>query len=306
MLNDLLAIEKGLAAHGVDLVDRHPDIKDMAKGWAFRTRLDFAGRIVSLDIVSEAGRGALWTLRDGQHNGFPGLKTAAGLISVDAEARNTHNRIWEADKTPTGRRNELLRLLGNHVIGTDQAASWPNFGHRKRIKERLEVLRPLGHDSLTSAIPAAFERFLVALDATPSFLEDLLAVLSVRICERGDEWLDLVRAALLGPVALAIDIKDNDFERDAGDPRQIRPVSAALSGLAGAETDQGDSEVFCALSGRSLKLHAGNFPQPNLPGLGQTYIFSRNRDIPSLTRYGRTADASTRNLSVVCLAQLPR
>ncbi|MEJ1976282.1 MAG: hypothetical protein WDN49_09455 [Acetobacteraceae bacterium] len=56
--------------------------------------------------------------------------------------------------------------------------------------------------------------------------------------------------------------------------------------------DQTGSETRCALSGKIAELHTGNFPQPNLPGLGQTYIFSRNRDIPSLTRYGRTADAS--------------
>ena len=45
-------------------------------------------------------------------------------------------------------------------------------------------------------------------------------------------------------------------------------------------------EGQCALTGKLAKLHSGNFPQPNLPGLGQTYVFSRNKDIPSLTRYG--------------------
>lgn len=48
----------------------------------------------------------------------------------------------------------------------------------------------------------------------------------------------------------------------------------------------------CALSGPSLQLLKGNFPQPNLPGLGQTYLFARNRDIPAMARYGRSGTAS--------------
>src|SRR5208283_2995413 len=94
------------------------------------------------------------------------------------------------------------------------------------------------------------------------------------------------RAALIGPIALAIDVAESDFDRDAGDPRQTEYVSAALS----AASD--DAEGQCALTGKLARLHSGNFPQPNLPGLGQTYVFSRNKDIPSLSRYGRTADAS--------------
>src|SRR5690348_7488753 len=108
MLNDLLLIERRMATHGIRLVGRHPDIKDMAKGWALRTRLAPDGHMVAVEIVEEAGRGALWTLRDGQHNGFPGLKTAAGLLSLDKRAREVHDQAWEGDKKATSRRNELL------------------------------------------------------------------------------------------------------------------------------------------------------------------------------------------------------
>jgi hypothetical protein len=292
LLNDLLAIEKGLKAHGIPLADRHPDVKDMAKGWALRVRLGTDGRIAALDFVAEAGRGALWTLRDGQHNGFPGLKTGAGLLHLEDQARDAHAAAWESDKTPGGRRRELLRLYGNNSVNADQLATWPNVGHRKRIGERLQSLRSLTNDPLTAAVPAAFERFLAALDASPSFLEDLLAAVAKRIQASGDEWLDRGRAALTGPIALAIDVIEDEFDRDACDPRQVGAVSAALSASLDPVDSHAECEGLCALSGESAKLHSGNFPQPNLPGLGQTYIFSRNRDIPSLTRYGRTADAS--------------
>lgn len=292
MLNDLFAIERGLTAHGIELADRHPDIKDMARGLAFRVRLHADGRISSVEIVPDTGRGTLWTLRDGQHNGFPGLKTGSGLLCLDDQARDTHALAWDRDKAPTSRRSELLRLLGDSPVDTAQVSGWPNAGHRKRIRERLEMLRALGDDPPTAAVPAAFERFVAALNASPTFLESLMAALAEMVRNRGSEWLEPVRAALIGPVALAIDVAEDDFERDAGDPRQIGPVSTALSDLSSSEGGQTEPEAFCALSGRAAKLHAGNFPQPNLPGVGQTYIFSRNRDIPALTRYRRTADAS--------------
>ena len=289
MLNDLLAIERRMAALGISVADRHPDIKDMAKGWALRVRLKASGQIAGVELVTEAGRGMVWTLRDGQHNGFPGLKTAAGLLSLDPPARIAHQKAWDADKTPTGRRTEVLRLLATYAIDADQISTWPSAGHAKRIAERLDALRLLADDPLTAAVPAVFERFLSALNTSPSFLESLTRILADYVRNRGDEWIEPACAVLTGPTALAIDITEDDFQRDAGDPRQVASVSTALGGAI--ETADGKKYDFqqCALSGKSVKLHTGNFPQPNLPGLGQTYIFSRNKDIPALMRYGRTA-----------------
>ena len=292
MLNDLLAIAKGLSAREIAVVDRHPDIKHMAKGGVLRVRLGANGRIGSLEFVAKAGRGAFWTLRDGQYNGFPGLKTGFGLLLLNDQMRSAHAVAWENDKTPTGRRSELVRLLDNNSVDVNQVTMWPSAGHRKRICERLRCLCSLADDPLTASVPAAFQRFLDALEASPSFLEDLLAVLVKRVRASGDEWLDPARAALIGPIALAIDVVEGEFNRDAGDFRQVEPVSAALVASPDRVDSQAEPESLCALSGKTAKLHFGNFPQPNLPGLGQTYLFSRNRGIPSLIRYGRTGDAS--------------
>jgi hypothetical protein len=292
MLNDLLAIERGLTANGVDLVGMHPDIKDVAKGSALRVRLADSGRVSSVEIIAEAGNGAVWTLRDGQHNGFPGLKTAAGLLALDASAREDHDRIWNSSKAAPDRRTELLRLLSGYPMSAEQTKNWPSSGHRRRIGERLEALRMLVDDPLSASVPAVFERFLAALDASPSFLEQLTTALGERVRDSGDDWIDPVRTALIAPIVLAIDVKDMEFQRDARDARQIAALSRALSNPPSTGSEQLKGEAVCALTGKAAKLHAGNFPQPNLPGLGQTYIYSRNRDIPSLTRYGRTADAS--------------
>lgn len=288
MLNDLLAFERGLSTRGVSVVGRHPDIKDMAKGPAIRVRLAEDGAIVEVRIIEQAGQGAVWTLRDGQHNGFPGLKTASGLLNLSAEEQARHDSIWAADKTWPARRAELRRLFSS--FHADLSSPWPNAGHRRRIAERLAKLKPLAGDRLAKSVPAAFERFLLAVASVPSFLENLKQSLAERVENGTDEWLELVRTALVGPIALVMDVDADEFQRDACDPRQVDTVSAALSDPE--EASEAIGSGTCSLTGELGALHAGNFPQPNLPGLGQTYLFSRNRDIPSLSRYRRTAGAS--------------
>lgn len=291
MLNDLFAIERGLTAGGVALEGRHPDLKDMARGRALGVRLAADGSVDEVEIIPEAGRGKLWTLRDGQHNGFPGLKTGGSLLAIGAEELDGHRRRWDADGSVSARRTELLRLIAESGPDGGLGTMWPSPGHRRRIAERLAEILTLADDPASAAVPAVFERFLRALDAEPPFLAQVSSALASKVRSGDDEWLDLARSAFLGPIPIAVDVAMDDFPRDAGDPRQIAAISLALS-RSRAPQPAPAGEHRCALSGASAELHSGKFPQPNLPGLGQSYLFARNRDIPALTRYGRTADAS--------------
>lgn len=291
MLNELYVVARGLAAHGAAVVGRHPDVKDMAKGGVVRVRLREDGRPASVELVPPGGRGELWTLRDAQQNGFPGLKTVEGLLQFDGDSFELHNAAWRAAKTASAKRAELLRLITQHSRHP-KLGDWPKGGHRRRIAERSEQLKPLRDDPDTAAVPAVFERFMRALDLSPPLLEKLLELLTAEVRHGAEAWLDPARAAFIGSAALAFDVEDDPghFARDAGDPRQVGALSTVLQDrganlIAGAAGE-------CALSGRSAQLLEGNFPQPNLPGLGQTYLFARNRDIPAMARYGRSGTAS--------------
>lgn len=284
MLNDLALIERLMGRDMINFVERHPDVKDMAKGEALRVRLDAQGGVSDLEIVPQAGGGATWTLRDAQHNGFPGLKTRKGFLDIPEADLAAHARIWKA-ATGAAPLAELQRLVATFPL--DPAAQgWPRAGHRRRIGERAASLAALADDPETAAVAAVGGRFLAALERAPCFAQALIDTLVAYAQSRGGDWIATARAAMVEPVALLIDVAANDFARDVGDPAQIGPVSAALAATGGGRVGR------CALSGREAALHEGNFPQPNLPGLGQTYLYSRNADIPSLTRYGRTSDAA--------------
>lgn len=289
MLNELQLLERGLAEHGVDAVARHPDLSQLLKSDVIRVRLDGGGTIDELEILPGKTRRDVWTLRDGKHNGFPGLKTARGLLALDDDAKAAHDAAWKATRNAVGKRAEIERLVQSAPADAD-LGGWPKPGHRTRIAERHEQLQSLAMDESTAAVPAIFERFLRALARQPPFLSEMLQRLIERACNGQDEWLDVVRAALVDSVPLAIDVARGDFPRDAGDARQVEAVGRALAAAeSGGTSNEGG---LCALTGDNTRLLEGPFPQPTLPSLGQTYLFSRNTDIPALARYDRNGPAS--------------
>lgn len=289
MLNDLLTVADALTAHGIGFTPRHPGIKDMNKEGALGVLLGPDGEIADLLPLS-GGRGELWTLRDGQQNGFPGLQTDGPLLAIPAEEVKAHKERWKAAKNDTAaKRKELDHLIAAFPFAP--APDWPRAGHRARIAERLKLLRVLADDSHTAALPAVHERFLLALERESALLEGLYSFLKdPGLSEDLHEW---AAKALTEKVSLLIDVTAKEGLRPVRDARQIAPLSQALAAaaIADEEAETGTSGV-CALTGVTANLHRGNFPQPNLPGLGQTYLFARNKDIPAMARYGRLAAGS--------------
>jgi len=282
MLNELLLIERGLTQNGFQLSEIHADIKDVGQDAPLRVRLTSAGAIARI-APTEKGTAQLWTLRDGQHNSFPYTKLAHPLLSLPQSEKSGNAETWKKLKTLEARRATLARLIATHPIGGTWVEAWPGGALRKRIRERRDQLAGLT-DSDSAAVLAAFERFLAALDREPPVLADLVAHIARALDEQGEVWIAVARKLLVEGGTLYYDVDDRDFDRDAGDHRNKGPVSLALSG------DSADGAAGrCSLSGVTTRLHQGNFPQPNLPSLGQTYLFAKNKEIPAAHRYGRFA-----------------
>lgn len=284
MLNELLLIERGLSQHGFAVARTHPDVKEVGQDAPLRVRLAADGRIVRIEII-EKEQARLWTLRRGQHNSFPYMKLGRPLLSLPAQEADTKRQAeaWKKLKDAGARRNELLRLVAAFPMDEAWAAAWPGPSLRKRIAERLSQLSPL-REGDSQSVPAAFERFLAALDRPAPFLVDLLGRLIQKLNEGGDIWIAPVRKLMVENGTLYIDVDDSEFDRDAGDPANVGDVSRALAGGSG-----NDQTGLCSLTGETVSLHKGNFPQPNLPSLGQTYLFAKNREIPAAHRYSHFA-----------------
>jgi hypothetical protein len=162
MLNELLAIEHGLVAAGIQVAAPHPDVKEVGKADVLRVRLATDSGIQAVESIPPEARLQLWTLRDGQQNSFPYVKITRPILSVplDKAWAEEHYKLWKT-LTSEARRTELRRLRQEHAPNVAWMKSWPGEALKKRIAERIVQLGPL-REGDADAVPAAFERFLAA------------------------------------------------------------------------------------------------------------------------------------------------
>lgn len=285
MLAELTTVMRELRRSGFTLEVRHPDIKVARRLPTAFVRLSSSGRPASVVMLPADTR--CWTLRDGQHNSFPFVQFKQGLVRQHGDSEQTPPR----DVSP--RRDWLLERVTPVELAQSFPADWPG-GLVERLRARREQLQGL-RNAPGSAMVDSIDRFLVAV-GTPGGSTALLlgiAELLIRELEQSADpaILDATERVLIGPEAAFM--FDADGVESVLDPSTVRYVSDALSAVPLRTSDYGtDRDARCGLTGDAGPIVTGPFPQPNLPQIGQTFVFARNRDIPANSRYNRSAAAS--------------
>ncbi len=294
MLNELLIIERGACQAGIQTIQRHPDVKDTRRMPTLLVQLDQNGQVVGVRPVPKELKP--WTLRSGQHNSFPFVQPKIPLLSSPTEPQSEALRKSALDKKNNERRRDLLESAENSSFYADGFRSWPGVGLINHLQERRQQLVSL-EGTESGVVPASIDHFLVACSRDNGPCQLLVQIMKrlVEEVQRSpqDEWLEVASALLLGSfdnkkgawqggAALIFEASGKDLS--ILDPRLIPTVSAALSRFS---SERGCDSDICGLTGNKERLLIGNFPQPNLPALGQTYVFAKNRDIPALDRYAR-------------------
>lgn len=288
----MFVLERGLAASGFAIGARHPDVQSPGRATALRVRLDLAGRPVEVDLMDADRVASLWTLRNGKHNSFPYVKLRQPVLSVPDDDM-WHDALREAwsDAPASDRRETLKHLAKDHPPDCAVGDSIMPSGLRRSVEARLAVLNALS--SASACVPALLSR---ALHIDKTFAATFAEAMLTTIGEGGDDILAFAKDILIGrrskgkfaAIPLYFDVERGAFDRDVCDTCHIDPVSAALSAAVGPAAKWGQ----CLLAGTDAALHAGNFPQPSVPVLGQIYLFSKNGDIPAAARYGLADDAA--------------
>jgi hypothetical protein len=294
MLNELLVVERGARLAGIEMPQRHKDINAARRIPTLVVALDEQGHIAS--IRPFRGESAPWTLRNAQQNSFPFVQPKPALLDLPP----AEDRIKAAtDRRSPTRRVALLDLTESAPFNESAFDKWPGGGFLGRLRERLTQFESLrGTDA--EGLPAAIERFLMACarDSGPAaLLRETVACLRQELERTNDtHWLDAAAALLVGKKnpkthkfesigAILFDAKGK--WRSLSEPGLIGPVSDAVraSEQATAESKSG----CCGLTGQFGPLVESTFPQPNLPVLGQTFIYARNPDTQAGYRYRRSS-----------------
>ncbi|WP_114393146.1 hypothetical protein [Oleisolibacter albus] len=162
-----------------------------------------------------------------------------------------------------------------------KGADWCSETLRRRVGERRDMLAVLADSPDTASVPATFSRFLTATE-DPEALWRQIADAVAGLVTAGNADNSTADKLINEGGTLYFDVAEDGFNRDARSLDQAPAISAAL--FAAEKTNR---RGVCALTGGEMEL-ADKFPQPNLPILGQTYLFSKNSDLPAVNRYGLT------------------
>ena len=170
MLNELLIIELGAKQAGVEMTQRHPDIKDARRIPTLVVALDKSGQVSA--VRPAPGDVTLWTLRDGQHNSFPFHQPKQPLLRIVDSLEDNENLKTVTNRKSDGRRAAILELAEVCPFNHEAIARWPGEALLKRIRQRRNVLASL-KVSDAAVVSETFDRFLKACES-PETSEQLL------------------------------------------------------------------------------------------------------------------------------------
>src|SRR6202047_4380877 len=242
-----------------------------------------------------------WALRDGQHNSFPFVQKAPLALAALPQEAELRARALDRRAEASARRAALLELIATGQSCAGASTEWPGGGLVTRLKKRRQQLRSLEGTPGTVVLDT-IDRFLRAVEPhRGGDSRRLLKAVAERLTDdlrhsAQDDWLEVAIALLVGEFHKTKNIWESGgallFDAAGAElpitDRNIvlHQVSQALrqTAEAGVQTPE---VATCGLTGLQSRLLSGSFPQPNLPVLGQTFLFARNPDIPAHGRYGR-------------------
>lgn len=291
MLNELHALSESLGELGLLRTTTHPNLDIVVKEACLLVEIDKAGVPRQSRLLSAEETNKLWRHSRGNHHSFPAIRVQEPLLA-QTESLKIAEVEWK--KLNVTEKLSLLSTLDFSSINPQctkiRISEWSRSELRFESKPDYPELAAL--EQLIKVFPkeASYAPFL-----------ELLA----RFFERKLKWitseaeLDLIKKLLVGEwdekrdkyVAGCMTYYDmyetDEFPNLVGSGTTQQALVRLLN-----ERDEtsGAKRVYVnsPLSGVRQEALGDKYPNPNLPILGLTYLYSKKSDTPCLTRYGRS------------------
>jgi hypothetical protein len=287
MLNELQQLRQSLSSRGIVTAAWHPWIKPLAKYPALLLEIDDQGIPAGVTSLPGERTATLRNIQPDNQNSFPAFNLNCPIFEV-----------------PIG--GDLGLFTSAHA--TDILAQTPLVYKKKDFDRLQRLLRDFPTKEIAPLLAGGSGEPLLA-----STLE-LLAILKSRQGNSEDFLRQFAATLMLAgqqgsiPHQTVLDVLFGRLNRKGTrDPWQCIPfldlknlsrvshriadasVASAWSKamLAPADADPQTKNVLCALTGDVGPAIGDKMPNPTLPLLGGTYLFSMNADIPCQTRYGQ-------------------
>jgi hypothetical protein len=275
MLIDILGIEQGLQAAGIECTPRHDDIMLLGRKDLLRVFLRSDGEVQRISVLPGEQAQKHWTLRKGKQNSFPRVplrdKTKQGGERDRAPLRPNGNaellKLLADRKRPLPARFDAFRKLCDSTpLKLERFQPWP--GGRSQIELWARRIGAFA----TPSIKVLFDVFAMPSGGT-KLLEKIDARIREELGETPDQSLfELSRNLLFHEGgAVLLDAWVDGDPKPACHPDHIALLTRALEGDASLPAETG----VCALSGVVGPLQTGALSPAKLPVMGETTLFAK-------------------------------
>lgn len=292
MLNELDLLARSIEAKGLAVESWDDRIKSFKKGHAYVARLRADGEVATVEWMDKDRVSELRRISPQNEKSFPGFNLNHAIFDAIPE------RIGiEALSSPS--------LLLQHIQNSIQTLS---LAGEQKDRRALEMqFRYPGQD-----LKQGFLSSSDGLKPTLALIERIeqlpverflrsLGLAALRSVDSGKLTADQAIDLLLGN----FNEKKKSFESkkptlilDLDDPEILGGRIASLesarawnNALLRAKPTAAADSIVCSLAGTAQHSTGDKMPQPNLPGLGLTYLMSMNKATPCQMRYGLTSSS---------------
>lgn len=294
MLNELEQLRRSLQANGIQTAALHSSIKQLANYATLLVRLDAQGIPESVTLLPREQSSKLRYIQPDNQKSFPAFNLHCPIFAppIGMDFSSSAPAI-----TPPAVAS--LALAYEERNGKIQAV--------ERLKRLLyefpaREIAPKFAASSQEPLLASTLRLLEVLKCGKESAEEFLRAFAEALIgagRRGDVASDLVRDVLFGKLTrkgtheewqclLYLDLQDlSPYPIAVSSPDAATAWSDAL--LIDDQPSAEEEMVQCALDGNPGPAIGEKMPNPRLPLLGDSYLFSMNAEIPCQSRYGQSS-----------------
>lgn len=289
MLNELYELSKSLEHYGLLQSTTHPNVNNVGKGYCLLVEIDKDGVPQEVRLLPKEETGMLWRHSKGNHNSFPAIRVQKPLLAATESAKVSKAKWEEAELSV---KVSYLTTLDFGAINTEcldiKISDWSlnEFSGIMDTQEpKLAALRQLVYVFPVKAECTNFNKMLADLlyqkivssnnKAEVDFIKELLIG---RLDEKTGKYVagcmtyyDVYETANFANLVTSLETQ--------------RALINLLNCDNESNTEFKDQTAVSSLSGKRCEAVSDKYPNPNIPLLGLTYLYSKKSDTPCLTRY---------------------
>ncbi len=293
MINELYELSKALEHCKLLSSTTNPNVNNIGKTECLIFELDSDGVPQDIRIMAKSDSAVLWKHSKGNHNSFPAIRVQKPLLAFSEYVKIS------ADEWGKAKLSDKINML----LALDYTAVNSDCAGIKISEWSVNELSPV----LNSDSPelAALKHILMCFPRTKSeqhsFIVNILTLLREYIDTCNQEThINFIKKLLVGEkdkksgkysagCMTYYDVYDIDeFDNTVGSAETQRALTELLNSCESSNFSDDDSGVMSPLSGVITEGIGYKYPNPNMPILGLTYLYSKKSDTPCLNRYGMT------------------